>query len=60
MEGLRKLKSHDYNRKHQENLPDGSIIITLSSVKYPEVYRFRVKGLYTEDEEVLEEEVIRP
>ena len=38
--------------------PDGSVIITLASRNYKEVYRFRVKNLYQEGEEVLEEEVI--
>jgi len=42
----------------QEPQPDGSIIVTLSSRKYPEVYRFRVKDLYGPNEEVLD--IIEP
>ena len=58
MTGIEKLKSGDFNNMNQETLPDGSRWVTLSSRKYPEVYRFRVKDLYGEHEKVLEEEII--
>lgn len=52
--GLRKLKEGDFNEMSQEWQPDRSVIITLSSAHYPEVYRFRVKHLYEKDEEVFD------
>jgi len=42
----------------QEGQPDGSVIITLSKRGEDKTYRFRVKDLYGEHEEVLEHEVI--
>lgn len=57
--GLKKLYLGDFNTMNQEIQPDGSIVIILSSEKYPEQYRFRVKDLYGESEEVLEHEVIK-
>ena len=60
MTGIEKLKSGDFNNMSQEEQADGSVVITLSSRKYPEIYRFRVKDLYGENEEVLEEEIIEP
>jgi hypothetical protein len=60
MEGLDKLYTGDFNIMRQRPQPDGSVIVTLSSSKYPEVYRFRVKDLYGEHEEVLEHEIITP
>jgi len=60
MRGIEKLKTGDFNTMTQEEQPDGSVVVTLSSRKYPEIYRFRVKDLYGENEEVLEEEIIEP
>lgn len=57
-EGIIKLRTGDWNNMSQEEQPDGSILVTLSSRKYPEIYRFKVKDLYGPNEEVLEEEVI--
>ena len=54
-DGRDKLKAGDFNNMSQVSLPDGTVIITLSSRKYPEVYRFRVRDLYGPNEEVLEE-----
>lgn len=53
-EGRRKLKSGDFNVMEQEILPDGSVLITLSSRKYKRVYVFRVRNLYQRNEEVLD------
>lgn len=50
-EGLRKLKSGDFNDMSQEQLPDGSQIITLSKRGENKTYRFRVKDLYGENEQ---------
>lgn len=58
MTGIEKLKTGDFNNMSNEVQPDGSVIITLSSRKYPEIYRFRVRDLYGDNEEVLEEEII--
>jgi len=54
MIGLEKLKSGDFNDMSQEQQLDGSVIITLTSRRYPEAYRFRVKNLYQPDEEELD------
>lgn len=58
MEGLRKLYSGDFNIMNQEQQPDGSVIITLSKHGEGKSYRFRVKDLYGEHEQVLEHKVI--
>lgn len=60
MQELKKLKSGDFNNMHVENLPDGSVIVTLTSRKYPEVYRFRVRDLYGENEQLLDIETGTP
>lgn len=57
-EGLTKLKSGDFNDMEQEPLNDGSVIVTLSKRGEGKTYRFRVKDLYKDTEEVLWEEVI--
>jgi len=46
MEGLKKLKSGDFNYMSQEWQPDGSVIITLSKRGENKVYHFRVRNLY--------------
>jgi len=53
--GLARLKSGDFNYRHSVIQPDGSEVITLSSEHYPETYRFQVRNLYQEDEEVFDE-----
>jgi hypothetical protein len=53
-EGLRRLKTGDFNSLSGEKHPDGSEVITLSSEKYPDIYRFTVRNLYQENEEVLD------
>jgi len=58
MEGLRKLYAGDFNDMNQERQPDGSVFITLSKRGEDKIYRFRVEGLYGENEQVLEHEVI--
>ena len=60
MDGLKKLKEGDFNDMSQMHQPDGSVIITLSSRKYPEVYRFRVRDLYGPNEEVLDVDTGEP
>jgi len=59
MKGLLKLYRGDFNSMEAETLPDGSQVITLVKDGENKVYRFRVKNLYQEDEEVLEDEVIK-
>jgi hypothetical protein len=59
MNGLTKLYRGDFNSMQVENLPDGSQRITLAKDGENKIYRFRVKNLYQEDEELLEEEVIK-
>jgi len=58
MEGLKKLKSGDFNDMAQVQQPDGSVIITLTKRGEKKVYKFRVKDLYGKNEELLSEEVI--
>lgn len=58
MEGLHKLYAGDFNTLNQEWQDDGSVIITLTKRSENKIYRFRVKDLYGENEEVLEYEGI--
>lgn len=58
MEGLRKLYLGDFNAMSQSWQPDGSVIITLSKRGENKTYRFKVKDLYGEHEELLEHKVI--
>lgn len=60
MEGLQKLKTGDFNNMSSEPQPDGSVIITLSSRKYSQVYRFRVRDLYGPNEEVVDVDTGQP
>lgn len=57
-EGLERLYNGNFNSLDQAWQPDGSVIITLSKDGEFNSYRFRVKDLYGEHEEVLEHEVI--
>ena len=57
-EGLRKLYTGDFNNLESERQPDGSSIITLSKRGEGKIYRFRIRELYGEHEEVLEHEAI--
>ena len=50
-EGLKRLKSGDFNTLNQEQQPDGSVIIILSKRNESQVYKFRVKNLYKENEQ---------
>lgn len=56
--GLKKLYSGDFNTMNQEWQPDGSVIVSLTQERKHKTYRFRVKDLYGENEEVLEHRVI--
>jgi len=56
--GLRKLYTGDYNYMSHDVQADGTAIVTLSKEGEGKVYEFRVRGLYGEDEEVLEHKVI--
>lgn len=60
MEGLKKLKTGDFNNMSQEGQPDGSVIITLTSRKWPGVERFRVKDLYGPNEEEVDVDTGEP
>jgi hypothetical protein len=55
--GLKKLKTGDFT--HMTQIIDGSgvVDITLTSEKYSDVYRFKVRNLYSPGEKVLEETV---
>lgn len=60
MEGLKKLKEGDFNNMSQEQLPDGSVVITLTSRKWEGQERFRVRNLYGENECLLDIETGEP
>ncbi|MBA7589014.1 hypothetical protein ES708_31087 [subsurface metagenome] len=60
MRGLKKLKSGNFNDMNQEWLPDGSVIITLTSRKWKGIERFRVRNLYKSNEEELDIESGKP
>ncbi len=56
---LKQLYAGDFNNMEQNWQADGSVVITLKRDNEPErSCKFRVKDLYGENEEVLEEEVI--
>lgn len=55
--GIEKLRAGDFNHMNQEWQPDGTVIITLTKRGEGKVYRFQVKDLYGEHEEVIWEEV---
>ena len=57
-EGLEKLRAGDFNYMSQERQSDDLVIITLSKRGEKKVYKFKVKDLYGENEEVLWEEII--
>jgi hypothetical protein len=57
-EGLRILKQDSIETMNQEWQSDGSVAITLVKRGENKTYKFRVKDLYGEDEEVLEHEII--
>ncbi|GAI38280.1 unnamed protein product [marine sediment metagenome] len=53
-EGIRKYYLGEWNTCAGKDCDDGSQQIILSSVKSDKIYRFRVKDLYGENEQVLE------
>ena len=53
-EGLKRLRSGNFNSRRMEHLDDGTVIITLHDRKEGKTWRFRVRDLYGPDEEVLE------
>jgi len=57
-EGLDKLHSGDYNNFNCEYLPDNVVIVTIEKRGEGKLYRFKVRDLNGEHEEVLEHEVI--
>lgn len=57
-ECLARLYNGDFQSMEQNWQPDGSVIITLSKDNEDKIYRFRVKDLYGEHEQVIEHEVI--
>lgn len=57
-EGLIRLKTGNFNEMKQEPQPDGSVVITLHKRGEKRVFKFRVKNLYQENEEILEHEVV--
>lgn len=60
LKGLRRLKEGDFNSMGQEWLPDGSVIVVLTSRKWEGVEHFRVRNLYQEGEELLDVDTGEP
>lgn len=58
MTGIEKLKTGDFNHMRQTDRVDDEVTVTLSKRGEGKIYRFRVKDLYGENEEVVWEEVI--
>ena len=58
MKGIEKLKAGDFNDMSQEQQDDSSMLITLSKRGEGKVYKFQVRDLYGQNEEVISEEVI--
>lgn len=56
MNSIDKLKTGDFNSMHLEGQKDGSVIITLTKRGEGKTYRFCVRDLNGENEEVLWEE----
>jgi hypothetical protein len=54
--GQLRLYSGDYNYLSQEWREDGTVIVTISGGRSGRVHRLRVRDLWGEREEVLEEE----
>lgn len=50
--GLDKYKKGDFNSARQQSNADGTVTLTLTSRKYPTVYKFQVKDLYKSSEQV--------
>lgn len=53
-----KLKTGDFNTMESKWLPDGSLEVILTKRGDPARYRMKVRDLYGENEEVLDEEII--
>ena len=58
LEGMKLLYSGDFNDMSQDWQPNGSVIITISKRSENKSYRFRVRDLYGENEQVLEHEIL--
>ncbi len=56
MTGIEKLKAGDFNSMSQTDRVGDEVTVTLSKRGEGKVYRFRVKDLYGENEEVISEE----
>jgi len=57
--GLQRLKTGDFNNMSQEWQADGSVVITLSSRRYPDTYKIRIRNLYGPDEEIVDAEIFK-
>ena len=55
-EGRRKLQTGDFNNCSRYRLDDGSYVVTIDKYGDNKLYRFQVKNLYLEDEEIIEYE----
>lgn len=58
IKGMAMLYSGDFNSMDQERHGDGTVIITLAKEGENVKYRFQVRDLYGEHEQVLSHEVI--
>lgn len=60
MEGLEKLKAGDFNSVSWDWQPDGTVIVTMAKRGEDTVCRFRVRGLYSDEEQLLDLETGEP
>lgn len=58
--GLVKLKQGKFNVINQEPQADGSVIVTLYSRKEDRTWRFRVRNLYSENEQEVDIDTGKP
>jgi len=59
MKGIEKLKSGDFHVMTQKEMPDGSILVTLSKREENETHEFVVKNLYKKNEKILSEKTLK-
>ena len=60
MDGLKRLKTGDFNNMNQERLLDGSVIVTLTSRNWKGSEKFRVRNLYKKNMEELDIKTGKP
>ena len=60
MNNLKRFRQGKYNLCYQVNLPDNTVKITLIDEKSGRVYKFRVRGLKTDNEQEVDYDTGQP